>query len=233
MRSHQTNTEVGVNDEWLTDPKILKALGSFDLDPCAPIVRPWDMAAKHYTVNDNGLLLPWEGRVWMNPPYGKYLASWLNKLALHGNGIAFPYATTDTKAFFNYVWNHASSIMFLKGRQLFYDAKGNQYRGNGSSCLIAYGKNNVEALGDSGLNGKHLLINYTPVIVVGIDRTWKTVVSISLDKLDGKATLQAIYEVVNKVAPEKVRNNSDYKAKVRQQLQMYFSRISKGVYSHQ
>ena len=40
--SHQSATMQ--NDEWLTPPEILKPLGSFDLDPCAPINRPWDMA---------------------------------------------------------------------------------------------------------------------------------------------------------------------------------------------
>ena len=51
------------NDEWLTPPEILRALGTFDLDPCAPVVRPWKTAAKHYTAQDDGLTLPWEGRV--------------------------------------------------------------------------------------------------------------------------------------------------------------------------
>ncbi|WP_206516814.1 hypothetical protein [Mesorhizobium sp. M7A.F.Ca.MR.245.00.0.0] len=45
-------------DVWLTPPAILAALGgaeSFDLDPCAPLDRPWDMARQHYTMADNGL----------------------------------------------------------------------------------------------------------------------------------------------------------------------------------
>ena len=42
-------------DEWLTPPEILRALGPFDLDPCAPADRPWPTAALHYTVRDNGL----------------------------------------------------------------------------------------------------------------------------------------------------------------------------------
>jgi hypothetical protein len=28
------------NDEWLTPPEIIHALGLFSLDPCAPINRP-------------------------------------------------------------------------------------------------------------------------------------------------------------------------------------------------
>lgn len=33
----------GSKDEWLTPPGIIKSLGEFDLDPCAPVKRPWDM----------------------------------------------------------------------------------------------------------------------------------------------------------------------------------------------
>jgi len=37
-QNFNTNTEN--KDEWLTPPYIIKALGEFDLDPCAPINRP-------------------------------------------------------------------------------------------------------------------------------------------------------------------------------------------------
>lgn len=56
LSAHQKN---GGHDEWLTPPEILRALGEFDLDPCAPVVRPWETAARHYTVADDGLALPW------------------------------------------------------------------------------------------------------------------------------------------------------------------------------
>lgn len=42
MGSHQSARMK--NDEWLTPPHVLKALGEFDLDPCAPITRPWEIA---------------------------------------------------------------------------------------------------------------------------------------------------------------------------------------------
>ncbi|NCW30719.1 MAG: adenine methyltransferase, partial [Alphaproteobacteria bacterium] len=29
---------------WLTPPAVIKALGEFDLDPCASLDRPWDTA---------------------------------------------------------------------------------------------------------------------------------------------------------------------------------------------
>ena len=71
---------------WLTPPHILRALGEFDLDPCASLDRPWDTAKNHYTVEDDGLAQPWFGRVWCNPPYGPGMDKWLNKLANHSGG---------------------------------------------------------------------------------------------------------------------------------------------------
>jgi len=76
LSAHQKN---GGHDEWLTPPEILRALGAFDLDPCAPVVRPWETAAQHYTAQDDGLALPWNGSVFLNWPYSNPLP-WASKL---------------------------------------------------------------------------------------------------------------------------------------------------------
>jgi hypothetical protein len=134
-------------DEWLTPPEIIRALGEFDLDPCAPIVRPWEMARKHYTVEDNGLLQPWDGRVWCNPPYGNHTFDWMKKLADHGNGIALIFARTETKGFFQQIWQRADAVFFIKGRLAFCHVNGSRGNtANAPSCLVAYGAGNVEAL---------------------------------------------------------------------------------------
>lgn len=144
------------NDEWLTPPDLIKALGDFDLDPCSPIERPWPTAKEHYTVLDNGLMLPWHGRVWCNPPYGQESAEWLSKLVQHGNGIALIFARTETEMFFTHVWERADAILFLKGRLYFHYVDGSRAAANAGapSCLIAYGKENVDALERSGISGK-------------------------------------------------------------------------------
>lgn len=231
---HKITTVINVNDEWLTPPEIIKSLGKFDLDPCSPVNRPWPTANKHYTINDNGLVLPWHGRVWLNPPYGRSIGNWLEKISIHGNGIVLTYARLDTKAFFDYVYPFAASIFAFKGRIQFYNVNGERDKNGWSSApsiLIAYGKRNMEAIGDAGLNGRHILLNYIPVITVSVDRSWKTVVTLSLQKLNGTGSLKAIYNVVENLAPDKIRINQHYKAKVRQQLGTYFKRIKKGQYS--
>ena len=57
-------------DSWITPKWIIEAFGPFDLDPCACNPQPWPCATRQYTESDNGLLLPWDGMIWMNPPCG-------------------------------------------------------------------------------------------------------------------------------------------------------------------
>jgi hypothetical protein len=150
----------GHNDEWLTPPEVIHALGEFDLDPCAPVIRPWSTAKQHYTIEDDGLLCPWQGRVFCNPPYGPQTIEWMAKLASHRNGIALTFARTETKMFFQHVWNRANALLFLKGRLYFYDVHGNKAKANAGapSVLIAYGEYNVEALKNCGIDGKFVLL---------------------------------------------------------------------------
>lgn len=141
------------SDEWLTPPYILLHLGGFDLDPCAPIDRPWNMAKHHFTVEDDGLEKEWFGRVWLNPPFGREATKWIEKLKKHGNGIALIPARTETKMFYDHIWGHADKIMFLKGRPHFHYVTGKRAPFNSGApiCLVAYGENNASQLEMSGL----------------------------------------------------------------------------------
>jgi len=150
LSSHQKN---GGHDEWLTPPDILARLGVFDLDPCAPIVRPWETAARHYTAADDGLSKPWRGRVWMNPPFGRAAVKWMRKLAQHGNGIALIPARTETAMFYETVWGVADAVLFIQGRPHFYRVDGTRAPFNSGApiCLAAYGAENAACLRRSGL----------------------------------------------------------------------------------
>lgn len=141
------------SDEWLTPPEILHVLGTFDLDPCAPISRPWDTAAHHYTVREDGLSLSWYGRVWCNPPFGREAVKWLRRMKDHGNGIALIPARTETAMFYETVWGFADGILFIKGRPHFHYIDGSRAPFNSGApiALIAYGENNLRALIQSGL----------------------------------------------------------------------------------
>ena len=143
-------------DEWLTPPEILTALGSFDLDPCSPVNRPWPTAVKHYTALDNGLRQVWTGRVWCNPPYGRETGRWLARCAEHGNATALIFARTETADWVEHVWKKAHAILFLWGRLYFYHVDGTRAGANagGPSALISYDETNTLALERSGLPGR-------------------------------------------------------------------------------
>jgi hypothetical protein len=146
---------------WLTPPDLLARLGTFDLDPCSPIDRPWDTAKKHYTILDDGLSQPWHGRVWLNPPYGPGMEKWLDRLANHdGGGLALIFARTETRTFFDHVWARADGILFIKGRIRFCRPDGRQALSAGSpSVLVAYGKAERDLLATHPVEGKYLDIN--------------------------------------------------------------------------
>ncbi len=157
MGGHQSAAML--KDEWLTPPEIIAALGEFDLDPASPgIRRPWDTAKDHYSIFDDGLSKSWAGRVWLNPPYGRDTGIWLSRLADHGNGIALIFARTETEMFFSQVWERADAVLFLRGRLHFHHVDGRRAAANAGapSCLVAYGRNNAEALKDCALTGRFI-----------------------------------------------------------------------------
>lgn len=155
----QGRSEIGKN-EWLTPPEILSKLGKFDLDPCAPVNRPWPTAVKHYTEADDGLRQPWVGRVYCNPPYDvKLIGRFIRRCVEHGNCIALTFARTDTKLFQDLVFPNAYGLLFIRGRLAFFHSTG-QPAGNAGapSVLIAFDKANADILRTSGIAGTYLSV---------------------------------------------------------------------------
>lgn len=144
-------------DEWYTPKRIIDALGPFDLDPCAPSTSFYT-ADKCYTKEDNGLSLPWDGRVWLNPPYkNPTIKNFMEKMARHDNGIALVFNRMDTALWHDVIFPSATAILILRGRLRFIDSDGNE--GDSAGCgsvLIAYGDDNAHILKDCGINGKYI-----------------------------------------------------------------------------
>lgn len=157
MKNFNTNTKN--KEEWLTPPEIVKALGEFYLDPCAPCKekRPWETALHYYSLEDDGdgLSKPWAGRVWCNPPYGRETFKWLDKLSEHSHGgIALIFARTETIGFHKTVWEKADSVFFFKGRLKFYHVNGKQGgTANAPSCLVSYSCEDTMAIYKAMLRG--------------------------------------------------------------------------------
>ena len=134
--------------EWLTPKYIIDDLGPFDLDPCSSVYQKFPTATRQLTKEDDGLITPWHGLVWMNPPYGRNISAWIERLHQHGSGIALIFARTETEAWWDHVWSAASSILFIKGRIHFLKPDGTEAKDNSGapSALVAYGDVAAERL---------------------------------------------------------------------------------------
>ena len=144
----------GKTSEWYTPEHVFTALGlTFDLDPCAPPGGvPWVPAARTLSIVDDGLAQHWDGRVWLNPPYGREAAAWVERLADHGDGVALVFARTYVR-WWHRVVPRASAVCFIEGRLTFVAGAGQSAPGNsgGPSALIAFGPTCGDAVRRSGL----------------------------------------------------------------------------------
>ena len=140
MRDFNTRPTERSSCSWITPREVLRELGSFDLDPCAAVSQPWPCAAKSYTIRENGLLQPWHGRVWCNPPYGEAARAFMERMAAHaGGGLALVFARTDTRWFHASILRSACAMLFWLGRIRFCREDGSQASAaNAASVLVAW-----------------------------------------------------------------------------------------------
>lgn len=89
---------------------------TFDLDPCCTSLSA--KAPYYYTEEDDGLALPWFGRVFLNPPYSN-ITPWLERALEERDHyeyvLALLPACTDTSWFHELVMPYAA-IAFIRGR---------------------------------------------------------------------------------------------------------------------
>ena len=148
FRNGDPGSHKGVTNTWYTPKYILDSLGEFDLDPCSNSTRPFNTARYHVSHDKgvDGLDREWFGRVWCNPPYGKFTGEWLSRLAEHGNGVALVFSRTETR-WAQEALERADAVNFIKGRIAFGREDGERGgTANNGSMLLAYGKANVESL---------------------------------------------------------------------------------------
>lgn len=124
------------NDEWYTPLQIIEAarrtMGSIDLDPAScEQAQKTVKAEQYYTAADNGLMLPWEGNVWLNPPYSQPLfGQFVRKLVDELRGIHIYQACVLTNNMITgtiagqALLNSADAVCFLAGRVRFIGPSG-------------------------------------------------------------------------------------------------------------
>jgi hypothetical protein len=154
LGSHQRC--IGITQVHCTPRWILDRLGEFDLDPAAADPRPWDCAKNNFTEADNGLAQVWKGRVFVNPPFNRYVVGrWIERLANHGRGTALLHARTEA-AWFEPIWNSASGILFLADRIYFHRPDGSRQPANSGApaVLAAWGSSDLAHLRTCGIAGE-------------------------------------------------------------------------------
>lgn len=102
------------SDDYYTPAWVFEDMGvEFDLDVAAPPGGvPWIPAKRFLTMADDGLTAPWEGRVWMNPPFSAATA-WVGRFIDHGNGVAL-LSTAVNAVWSTRLWEQADGIVLLK-----------------------------------------------------------------------------------------------------------------------
>lgn len=145
----RTKTGNPKNDEFYTPKYIFDHIGiSFDLDVAAPIGGASVPADRYYTAADDGLIQPWAGLVWMNPPFSSP-TPWVNKFIEHGNGIAL--LPTSKAKWFKMIWEQSDAILMVESNFKF--DRPDEQRADifMPTVLISMGQKSTDALKASGL----------------------------------------------------------------------------------
>jgi hypothetical protein len=129
---------VSLNTSWVTPKWIFDWVGSFDLDPATFDGHPWPCAIENRTID--GLLQPWHGRVFLNPPYeSRQIEPFMERMAEHRHGVAVVACRIETEWFQRYVFGAAQAVFFPRGRIRFCNPQGEEMRAVAfPSCVVFY-----------------------------------------------------------------------------------------------
>lgn len=135
------------SDEWYTPRWVIdaarEAMGGIDLDPASnTIAQAVVCARQYYTQADNGLVRPWAGRVWCNPPYSDP-CPWVRKLIAHYRAGDVPAALLLLNVDSSTAWAFSLlqggyPVCFLSSRIAFVTADGKSIKGNKKPQWIWY-----------------------------------------------------------------------------------------------
>jgi len=101
------------SDDCYTPRWVFDAMGlEFDLDVAAPIGGPWHVPCKrYYTAEDDGLIQPWDGLVWCNPPYS-HMTPWVDRYARYDRVALMGFVQSETRWTANALSN-ADAVAFI------------------------------------------------------------------------------------------------------------------------
>jgi hypothetical protein len=124
---------------------VKKVFGKIDLDP-ASCEKANEVvgAEKIYTLENDGLLMPWHGNVFLNPPYQHpeiklFCEKLIMELPNINSAILLVNNNTDTQ-WFHFVAKESSAICFTKGRIHFYTQEIESTSPTNGQALLYFGK---------------------------------------------------------------------------------------------
>ena len=143
------------NDTLQTPPYIIKALGSFDLDPCAG--DHTNIGAINWSINrgEGGLARSWEGFVWCNPPFSQK-ELWADKMINHNNGIMI-LPERGSAPWFGPLATVCGRY-FVMGKKI--NFIGGPSSNNLGSVLFPFGQKAIDRIMNSGLPGHLVEVKY-------------------------------------------------------------------------
>ena len=109
--------------DWETPQAFFDAVNDefqFTLDACATATNA--KCERFFSPEDDALSQYWSGVVWMNPPYGYQIGSWIQKAYIESRNdttvVCLIPAKTETRWWHNFVMR-AAEIRLIKGRMRF------------------------------------------------------------------------------------------------------------------
>lgn len=145
-----------MNNDWITPPDVIKLvrklMNEIDLDPASSeLANSVVGARKYYTSEENGILLPWSGNVWLNPPYGKgCIQPFINKALVEISNVKQMCILTNNST--DTTWgqellNACNAVSFFKSRLSFLDLELIPCENNRFGQMLCYfGHNSNEFL---------------------------------------------------------------------------------------
>ncbi len=145
------------NDCLQTPEYVYTALGPFSLDPCAG--RETNIGAQNFDgILHCGLREPWEGLVFVNPPFSQK-EQWIEKCIEHNNGILL-LPERGSAPWFGPLAEKCGCY-FVMGKKI--NFIGGSSSNNVGSCLFPFGKLATMRVLESGLPGHFVTVhNFTP-----------------------------------------------------------------------
>jgi phage N-6-adenine-methyltransferase len=136
--------------EWYTPAEYIemarRVLGTIDLDPASSdLAQETVRARRYFTKRDNGLVQPWHGRVWCNPPYSqptieRFVCKLLQEYDLGRVTEAILLTNNQTDVgWFHAAANACAAKCFPRGRIRFLTPSGQTGSPTQGQCVFYFG----------------------------------------------------------------------------------------------